>query len=60
MSEPNDPNKLRRIPKMSFNSKDLSRRMKKVEGATVKHTRRFVCVEWTISVKYDDTLHYGF
>lgn len=27
---------------MSFNSRDLSRRMKKVEGATVKHARRFV------------------
>ena len=27
---------------MSFSSKDLSRRMKKVEGATVKHARRFV------------------
>ena len=38
----NEPNKLRRIPKMSFNSKDLSRRMKRVEGATVKHARRFV------------------
>jgi peptide/nickel transport system substrate-binding protein len=38
----NEPSKWRRIPKMSFNSKDLSRRMKKVEGATVKHARRFV------------------
>ncbi len=38
----NEPNKWRRLPKMSFNSKDLSRRMKKVEGATVKHARRFV------------------
>jgi len=27
---------------MSFSSKDLSRRMKKVEGATLKHARRFV------------------
>jgi len=27
---------------MSFSSKDLSRRMKKIEGATVKHARRFV------------------
>jgi peptide/nickel transport system substrate-binding protein len=34
--------KWRRLPKMSFSSKDLSRRMKKVEGATVKHARRFV------------------
>lgn len=31
-----------RMPKMSFSSKDLARRMKKVEGATVKHARRFV------------------
>ena len=38
----NEPNKLRRIPKMSFSSKDLTRRMKRVEGATVKHARRFV------------------
>lgn len=36
------PSTWRRLPKMSFNSKDLSRRMKKVEGATVKHARRFV------------------
>lgn len=27
---------------MSFSSRDLSRRMRKVEGATVKHARRFV------------------
>ncbi|MFY9227962.1 MAG: peptide ABC transporter substrate-binding protein [Candidatus Microsaccharimonas sp.] len=37
-----EPSKWRRLPKMSFNSRDLSRRMKKVEGATVKHARRFV------------------
>lgn len=36
------PSKWTRMPKMSFSSKDLSRRMKKVEGATVKHARRFV------------------
>lgn len=36
------PSKWRRLPKMSFSSRDLSRRMKKVEGATVKHARRFV------------------
>jgi peptide/nickel transport system substrate-binding protein len=36
------PSKWRALPKMSFSSKDLSRRMKKVEGATVKHARRFV------------------
>lgn len=38
----NKPSKWRRIPKMSFNSKELSRRMKRAEGATVKHARRFV------------------
>lgn len=42
----NEPNKWRRLPKMSFSSKDLSRRMKKVEGATVKHARRFVFKRW--------------
>ena len=38
----NQPSKWRRLPKPSFSSKDFSRRMKKVEGATVKHARRFV------------------
>jgi peptide/nickel transport system substrate-binding protein len=36
------PSKWRRIPKVSFSSKDLSKRMKKVEGVTVRHARRFV------------------
>ena len=31
---------------MSFSSKELSRRMKKAEGATVKHARRFVFKRW--------------
>lgn len=31
---------------MSFSSKDLARRMKRVEGATVKHARRFVFKRW--------------
>ena len=43
----NEPGKLRRLPKMSFNSKDLAKRMKKVEGATVKHARRFVFKRWS-------------
>lgn len=42
-----DPGKWRRLPKTSFNSKDLSRRMKKVEGATVKHARRFIFKRWS-------------
>ncbi|MGH7218089.1 MAG: peptide ABC transporter substrate-binding protein [Candidatus Microsaccharimonas sp.] len=46
MADKNDPTKWRRLPKMSFNSKDLARRMKKVEGATVKHARRFVFKRW--------------
>lgn len=37
----------RSLPKMSFSSKDLTRRMKKVEGATVKHARRFVFKRWS-------------
>ncbi|MGV9001585.1 MAG: peptide ABC transporter substrate-binding protein [Candidatus Saccharimonadaceae bacterium] len=46
MADNKDPTKWRRLPKPSFNSKDLSRRMKKVEGATVKHARRFVFKRW--------------
>jgi peptide/nickel transport system substrate-binding protein len=38
----NKPGKWRRLPKVSFSSKELSKRMKKVEGATVRHARRFV------------------
>lgn len=38
----NQPSKWRRLPKLSFSSKELSRRMKKVEGATLRHARRFV------------------
>jgi len=41
-----EPPKWRRLPKPSFSSKDLSRRMKKVEGATIKHARRFVFKRW--------------
>ena len=32
---------------MSFSTKDLSKRMKKVEGATVRHARRFVLKRWS-------------
>lgn len=42
-----EPTKWRRLPKMSFSSKDLSKRMKRVEGATVKHARRFVFKRWS-------------
>lgn len=40
------PSKWRSLPKMSFDARDLSRRMKRVEGATVKHARRFVFRRW--------------
>jgi len=36
------PSKWRSLPKVSFSSKDLAKRMKKVEGVTVRHARRFV------------------
>lgn len=42
----NNPNEWRRLPKMSFSSKDLAKRFKKAEGATVKHARRFVFKRW--------------
>jgi peptide/nickel transport system substrate-binding protein len=41
------PSKWRQLPKTSFSSKELSRRMKKMEGATVKHARRFVVQRWS-------------
>lgn len=37
-----EPHKWRRLPKVNLSSRDLSRRFRKVEGATVKHARRFV------------------
>ncbi len=40
------PGKWRFAPKSSFSSKELSRRMKRVEGATVRHARRFVISRW--------------
>ncbi len=46
MAKNNDPSKWRYTPKMSLTSKDLSRRMKKAEGATVKHARRFIFKRW--------------
>lgn len=46
MASNNEPGKWRSTPKMSFNSKELSRRMKKAEGASVKHARKFVVKRW--------------
>ena len=47
MADQQQPGKWKRLPKMSFNSKDLSKRMKRVEGATMKHARRFVFKRWS-------------
>lgn len=42
-----DPQKWRQLPKKSFNSKDLAKRMKKAEGVATKHARRFVVKRWS-------------
>jgi len=36
------PNGWKRFTRLKFNSKDVARRVKKAEGATVRHARRFV------------------
>ena len=36
------PSRWSRLQKLSFNKKDLSRRMRKAEGATVRHARKFI------------------
>lgn len=41
-----EPPKWRRLPKVSFSSKALTRRMRRVEGASIKHARRFVFKRW--------------
>ena len=35
------------LPKPSFNRKKISRRVRKVEGATIRHANRFVIKRWT-------------
>lgn len=40
--EDQKPKKWPRVPKIKFTSRDITRRVRKVEGATVKHARRFV------------------
>ena len=35
-----------RLPRPSFDKKKLSRRMRKAEGATLKHANRFVFKRW--------------
>jgi peptide/nickel transport system substrate-binding protein len=34
------------LPKMSFNRKDMSRRMRRVESVTVRHARKFIFKRW--------------
>ncbi|MBC7868767.1 peptide ABC transporter substrate-binding protein [Candidatus Saccharibacteria bacterium] len=36
-----------RLKKTSFNKKDLSQRMRRVEGVTVRHARKFVVKRWS-------------
>lgn len=38
--------KWRRLPKISFNRKALTKRMKKVESVTVKHAHKFIIKRW--------------
>ena len=35
-----------RMPKPSFTNKDLTKRMRKAEGATIRHTRKFIVKRW--------------
>lgn len=41
------PSRWQRLQKASFNKKNLSRRMRRVEGATVRHARKFVVKRWS-------------
>lgn len=41
------PRGWQRLKKTSFNKQDLSRRMRRVEGATVRHARKFVVRRWS-------------
>jgi len=41
------PRGWQRLSKTSFNKKDLSRRMRRVEGVTVRHARKFVVKRWS-------------
>lgn len=41
------PRGWQRLNKTSFNKKDLSRRMRRVEGVTVRHARKFVVKRWS-------------
>lgn len=41
-----DPTRWRHLPKESFSSKELSKRFKKAENASIRHARRFVFKRW--------------
>lgn len=41
------PEKWNRLPKLKFNHKVLLRRMRKAEGATVKHAHKFIIKRWS-------------
>ncbi|MEP7205149.1 MAG: peptide ABC transporter substrate-binding protein [Candidatus Saccharibacteria bacterium] len=41
------PKGWQRLKKTSLNKKDLSRRMRRVEGVTVRHARKFVVKRWS-------------
>jgi peptide/nickel transport system substrate-binding protein len=45
------PGGWKRLRERNFSSKDLSRRLKKVENVTVRHARRFVIKRWS-SMRY--------
>lgn len=37
---------LNRLPRSSFNSKNVKKRMRKVEGATIRHAHKFIIKRW--------------
>lgn len=39
--------KWHRLPKLSFNSRILTKRMRKAEGATVRHAHKFIIKRWS-------------
>ncbi len=41
------PRRWQRLKKTSFSKKDLSQRMRRVEGVTVRHARKFVVKRWS-------------
>jgi peptide/nickel transport system substrate-binding protein len=41
------PSRWQRIQKLSFSRKDLTKRMRRAEGATVRHARKFIIRRWS-------------